>query len=65
MESHLDVEKVTEHCNFATDAWIKSLVNNPTKQQAVAEHVFKWLEKTSLFQAAEYLAKAMLNQTNC
>ncbi len=65
MESHLDLEKVTEHCNLATDAWIKSLESNPTKQQAVAEHCFKWLEKRSLFGAAEHLAKAMLNQTNC
>lgn len=65
MESHLDLEKVTEHCNLATDAWIKSLANNPTKQQAVAEQVFKWLEKRSLLQAAEYLAKSMLNQTHC
>lgn len=65
MESHLDIEKVTEHCNIATDAWIKSLANNPTKQQAVAEHCFKLLEKRSLFGAAEHVAKAMLNQTNC
>jgi thiol-disulfide isomerase/thioredoxin len=65
MESHIDIDKVTEHCNLATDAWIKSLASNPTKQQAVAEHCFKWLEKRSLFGAAEHLAKAMLNQTNC
>ena len=65
MESHLDIEKVTEHCNIATDAWIKSLANNPTKQQAVAEHCFKLLEKRSLNGAAEHLAKAMLNQSNC
>lgn len=65
MESHLDIERVTEHCNRATDAWIKSLASNSTKQQVVAEHVFKWLEKRSLFAAAEYLAKAMLNQTHC
>lgn len=63
--SHLDIEKVTEHCNRATDVWLKSLANNSTKQQAVAEHVFKWLEKRSLLQAAEYLAKVMLNQTHC
>jgi thiol-disulfide isomerase/thioredoxin len=65
MESHLEIEKVTKHCNLATDAWIKSLANNLTKQQVVAEHCFKWLEKRSLFGAAEHLAKAMLNQTNC
>jgi thiol-disulfide isomerase/thioredoxin len=65
MESHIDIDKVTEHCNLATDVWIKSLASNPTKQQAVAEHCFKWLEKRSLFGAAEHLAKAMLNQTNC
>lgn len=65
MESHIDLEKVTEHCNLATDAWIKSLLNNPTKQQALAEYCFKWLEKRSLYKAAEHLAKTMLNQTNC
>jgi thiol-disulfide isomerase/thioredoxin len=65
MESHLEIEKVTEHCNLATDAWIKNLASNPTKQQVVAEHCFKWLEKRSLYKAAEHLAKAMLNQTNC
>ena len=65
MESHIEIEKVTKHCNLATYAWIKSLSSNPTKQQAVAEHCFKWLEKRSLFGAAEHLAKAMLNQTNC
>jgi thiol-disulfide isomerase/thioredoxin len=65
MESHLEIEKVTEHCNRATDVWMKSLAYNSNKQQAVAEHVLKWLEKRSLFQAAEYLAKAMLNQTHC
>lgn len=65
MESHLNIEKVIEHCNHATDVWMKSLANNSTKQQAVAEHVFKWLEKRSLLQAAEYLAKAMLDQTHC
>jgi thiol-disulfide isomerase/thioredoxin len=65
MESHIDIEKVTQHCNLGTAAWIQSLANNPTKQQEVAEHCFKWLEKRSLFGAAEYLAKAMLNQSNC
>ena len=65
MESHIDSDKVTEHCNQATDAWIKSLSNNPTRQQVVAEHCFKWLEKRSLFPAAEHLALTMLNQSNC
>lgn len=65
MESHLDIPQVVAHCNTATDAWIKSLASNPTRQQAVAEHCFKLLEKRSLFGAAEHLAKAMLNQTHC
>jgi thiol-disulfide isomerase/thioredoxin len=65
MESHIDIEKVTEHCNRATDVWLKCLVNNPTRLQTVAEHCFKRLEQRSLFQAAEYLAKAMLNQPHC
>ena len=54
MESHIDSDKVTEHCNQATDAWIKSLSNNPTRQQVVAEHGFKWLEKRSLLPAADH-----------
>jgi thiol-disulfide isomerase/thioredoxin len=65
MESHLDINNVTEHCNEGTDAWLSSLINNPTRQQVIAEHCFKWLEKRSLFGAAEHLAKAMLNQTHC
>ena len=65
MESHIEVEKVTQHANLATDEWVKNLATQPTKQQDVAEHCFKWLEKRSLFAAAEHLAKAMLNQTNC
>jgi thiol-disulfide isomerase/thioredoxin len=64
MESHLDNNNVTEHCNEGTDAWLTSLINNPTRQQVIAEHCFKWLEKRSLFGAAEHLAKSMLNQTH-
>lgn len=65
MESHIDIEKVTEHCNRATDVWLTCLANNPARLQTVAEYCFKRLEQRSLFQAAEYLAKAMLNQTHC
>jgi thiol-disulfide isomerase/thioredoxin len=65
MESHIDIEKVTEHCNRATDVWLTCLANNPARLQTVAEYCFKRLEQRSLFQAAEYLAKAMLNQPHC
>lgn len=65
MESHLDSEKMYQHINISTDAWIKSLIQNPTLQQEIAQYLFNYFEKRSLFPAAEHLALSMLNQTNC
>lgn len=65
MESHIEPDLVYSHCNTATDAWIKSIANNPIRQQEIAEFTFKLLEKRSIFKAAEYVALQMLNQTNC
>ncbi len=65
MESHLEPDKMYQHTNTSTDAWVKSLAQNPTIQQALAQHLFNYFEKRSLYKAAEHLALAMLNQSNC
>ncbi len=65
MESHLKPKKMYLHINASTDALVKSLATNTTFQQEVAQHLFNYFEKRSLFPAAEHLALQMLNQTNC
>ncbi|PAM93560.1 hypothetical protein B4N84_17275 [Flavobacterium sp. IR1] len=65
MESYGDTEKVTEHCNSATDALIKSLNGNNVLKQEVAIFLFKLLEKRSLLKSAEYVALSMLNDNSC
>jgi thiol-disulfide isomerase/thioredoxin len=51
--------------NQASTVWINSLKTHSTKQQELAEHVFKLMEQIQAFGAAEHIALAMLNQTNC
>lgn len=65
MESHIEPEKMYQHIKTSTDAIVKSLSPNPTLQQQVAQHLFKYFEKRSLFKAAENIALTMLNQSNC
>ncbi len=65
MESHLEPDEMYLHINTSTDAWVKSLAQNHSLQQEVAQYLFTYFEKRSLFPAAEHLALAMLNQSNC
>lgn len=65
MESHLEPDEMYLHINTSTDAWVKSLAQNHSLQQEVAQHLFNYFEKRSLYKAAEHLALAMLNQSNC
>jgi len=60
-----DTNKSLTHINAATDSWIKSLSTNTLKQQEVAEFCFKMLEQRNLVGSSEYIAKAMLNQSDC
>ncbi|MET0945526.1 MAG: thioredoxin family protein [Flavobacterium sp.] len=53
------------HMNASIDAVIKSLQSKPALQQQVAENLFLFLEKRSLFPAAEHLALAMLSDNSC
>lgn len=65
MESHLEPQEMYAHINSGIDALLKSLETNSTLQQEVAQHLFNYFEKRSLFTAAEHLAIVMLNQTHC
>lgn len=65
MESHLEPTEMYHHINTSTDAVVKSLAPNPILQQEVAQQLFTFFEKRSLYPAAEHLALAMLNQTHC
>lgn len=65
MESHLKVKEMYAHINTSTDAIVKSLATNGAFQQEVAQYLFKYFEKRSLFPAAEHLALQMLRQSNC
>lgn len=65
MESHGDLDKVTSHSNTATTALLNSLNKNPALKQEIAEYLFKYLEKRSLFKPAEFVAQTMLNDKDC
>lgn len=47
------------------DAMLDKLVNDEKKLNEVTEFLFALLEKHSLFQASEYLAVKVLNETSC
>jgi len=64
-ESYKDSVKTRVSINTTTDAWIKGLSANPVKQQEVAEYCFKLLEQHYLTTGAEYIARAMLDQSGC
>jgi thiol-disulfide isomerase/thioredoxin len=65
LESNGTLENAIIQANFSTDAVLKSLEKYPELKQDVAEYLFRLFEKKSLFQAAEYLALAMLNNQSC
>jgi thiol-disulfide isomerase/thioredoxin len=65
MESNGAIENVYIHANASTNALLKSLEKHPELKQEVAEYLFRLFEKRSLFQAAEHLALAMLNDQSC
>lgn len=65
MESHTNANELYQHINTSLEAVVKSLAQNPTLQQEVAQHLFNYFEKRSLYKASEHLALTMLNQANC
>lgn len=65
LESYGAIDTVATHANAATTALLKSLDKKPALKQEVAEYLFKYLEKRSLFKPAEFVAKTMLNARDC
>jgi thiol-disulfide isomerase/thioredoxin len=65
MESKGDLDMVYKSTNAGTDVVLKSLEKQPQLKQDVAQYLFNFFEKRSLFQAAEHLAFAMLDAQNC
>jgi len=65
MESNGAIENIYIHTNASTNVLLKSLEKHPELKQEVAEYLFRLFEKRSLFQAAEHLALAMLNDQSC
>ena len=65
LELYQDKELITKKSIQANEVWLKSLENQPTKQQEIAEFCFTMLEKKGLTKASEYIALAMLNKDNC
>jgi len=65
MESKGDLDMVYKNTNSGTDLVLKSLEKHPELKQEVAQYLFNFFEKRSLFQAAEHLALAMLDSQSC
>ena len=65
LDLHQDKELIAKKCIQANEVWLKSLENQPIKQQEIAEFCFTMLEKKGLTKASEYIALAMLNKDNC
>ncbi|MDC1195661.1 DUF349 domain-containing protein, partial [Flavobacteriaceae bacterium] len=59
------MEEVTPLLKQAIDKVIVGFKDEPSIQQEVAQHWFTFLERHSLFGAAEYLALKMLNDESC
>jgi len=59
------LEDVFNEMKRSIDAMIDKLVFNDEKLNQVTEHLFDVLERHSLFEASEYLALKVLNETSC
>ena len=73
MESHFwliensgrSLDSVFVEMRHSIDAMMVSLVKDEQKLNEVTSYLFDLLERHSLFQASEYLALKVLNQTSC
>jgi thiol-disulfide isomerase/thioredoxin len=51
--------------NKSIDIMVENLLQDEQKLNEITEHLFKFLEKRSLFKASEYLALQLLNEQGC
>ncbi len=63
--SGLALPQVIEKMNTSSDMLISNLKEDADKLNDVAAFLFQFLEKRSLFQASEHLAKSLLNDEAC
>jgi len=59
------LDLVFEEMKISIDAMMKYLVKNEKRLNEVTNQLFEVLEQHSLFQASEYLALKVLNQSSC
>jgi thiol-disulfide isomerase/thioredoxin len=65
LELYQDKDSIDSKSKEANTIWLKTLKNQPIKQQEVAEFCFTLLEKKGLTKASEHIALSMLNNDNC
>lgn len=65
LDLYQDKEIITKKSIEANNVWLKTLENQPIKQQEIAEFCFTMLEKKGLMKASEQIALSMLNKNNC
>lgn len=63
--SGVSLDSVYMEMNISIDYIIENLVVDEIKLNKISEHLFKFLEKRSLFGASEYLAIKLLNEVGC
>jgi len=59
------LDSVFIEMKISIDAMMKNLVKDDKKLNEVSNYLFDLLERQSLFQASEYLALKVLNETSC
>ena len=63
--SGLTLDSMYVQMNISTDKLIENLEGNDKILNEVSDFLFRFLEKRSLFKAAEYLAVKLLNNSSC
>jgi thiol-disulfide isomerase/thioredoxin len=59
------LDSVFIEMKISIDSMMTHLLKNETRLNEVTDHLFKLLEQHSLFEASEYLALKVLNQSSC
>lgn len=63
--SGYEQDEMYQQMDTSIDVILESIVSNEKLYNEVAEHLFKLLEKRSLYRASEYLALKVLNEKSC
>jgi len=63
--SGLSLESSIAEMKISIDSMVPQLVTNERRLNEITDYLFNLLERHSLFQASEYLALKVLNETSC